>query len=274
MKRISFAEVSIFLVKRIFNWRFWIVRLTKKSNLMKKVIDKIFFETDDVKIIPNTVAVNQKIESGGNEFLPTDVIKEVVKKSDDIVIMDSCLCRVSNKCEDYPHDIGCMFLGPTSRKIPRSICHTATVDEALDHVDKADAAGLSHLIGRNKIDSLWMNVRPDKGLLTICHCCPCCCLWKIHPYLDEEISSKVTRLEGVSVKYNEEQCTNCKKCVINDVCMFNALTYENGRININQDNCLGCGLCANICKFGAITVDYTDKSIDNVINQVYNLIET
>lgn len=54
--------------------------------------------------------------------------------------MDSCLCRSSNDCKDYPHDLGCIFLGPTTKKIPRAICHEATVDEALDHVDKADEA--------------------------------------------------------------------------------------------------------------------------------------
>lgn len=273
MRRISFAEISIFIVNRIFNWRFWIAGLTKKSKIAKKVIDKLLFEKDDVVIIPNTININQKIESEPTDFLPTDVIKEVIKQCDDIVIMDTCLCRTSTKCEDYPHDIGCIFLGPTSRKIPRTICHTATVEEALAHVDKADEAGLSHLIGRNKIDSVWMNARPDEGLLTICHCCPCCCLWKVIPCLDDEISSKVNKLEGVSVEFDEEKCKKCMKCTRTDVCMFDALTLKDDKIFINQDNCLGCGLCANTCKFDAITINYKDKTINNVINRMYNLIE-
>ena len=273
MRRISFAEISIFVVNRVFNWRFRIAGLTKKSKTAKKIINKMFFENDDVVIIPNTIRVNQKIESEPSEFLPTDVIKEVIKQCSDIVIMDTCLCRTSNKCEDYPQDIGCIFLGPTSRKIPRTICHTATVDEALEHVDKADAAGLSHLIGRNKIDSVWMNARPDEGLLTICHCCPCCCLWKFIPDLHEDISSKITKLTGVNVTYNEEKCKNCMKCIKDNTCMFEALTLKDNKINIDKNKCLGCGICANTCKFDAITIDYTDKSINNVINRMYNLIE-
>ena len=204
--------------------------------------------------------------------MPTDVMKEVIKQCDDIVIMNTCLCRTSNNCEDYPQDIGCIFLGPTSRKIPRTIGYTATVEEALNHVDKADAAGLSHLIGRNKIDSVWMNVRPDEGLLTICHCCPCCCLWKVIPELEDEIADKVSRLDGVTVKINEDNCKKCLNCIRQD-CMFDAIHLENDRIVINQDACRGCGLCANVCKFDAITVDYDNRSIDSVINRVYNLIE-
>lgn len=272
MRRPSFAEISIFVVNRIFHWRFRIAGLTKKSKVAKAVINKALFEKDEVLVIPNRVPVNQTIESSGSDFLPSDVIKEVIKQCDDIVIMDTCLCRTSTKCEDYPQDIGCIFVGPTSRKIPRSIGHTATVEEALAQVDKADEAGLSHIIGRNKIDSIWMNVRPGEGLLTICHCCPCCCLWKVVPNLEDDISSKISRLDGVTVQINEEKCKKCLKCIKQD-CMFDAIHLENDKITINQDNCRGCGLCANVCKFDAITVDYDNHTIDKVIDRMYNLIE-
>ena len=234
MRRISFAEISVFLVNRVFNWRFRIAETTKKSKVAKKVINKMLFENDDVIIVPNTVEVNRKIEGEPSEFLPTDVMKEVIKKCDDIAIMDSCLCRTSNDCEDYPHDIGCIFLGPTSRKIPRTLCHTASVEEALDHVDKADAAGLSHLIGRNKIDSVWMNVRPHEGLLTICHCCPCCCLWKVTPNLHDDISQKISIMEGVNVSINQDACRQCLKC-FRESCMFNAISYENKKVNLGKN---------------------------------------
>ena len=62
MRKISFADISIFIVNRIFNWRFWIASLTKKSEIAKKIIEKILFEDDDTIIIPNTISINQKIE--------------------------------------------------------------------------------------------------------------------------------------------------------------------------------------------------------------------
>ena len=42
-----------------------------------------------------------------------------------------------------------------------------------------------------------MNVGPKEELLTICHCCPCCCFWKIIPDLDDDISNKIKRLDDV-----------------------------------------------------------------------------
>ena len=272
MRRPRFADISIFTLKYIFNWRFWIAEITKKSKTYKKVVDKMLFEDDEILVIPNTINVNQKIESEGSEFLPTDVIKEVIKRCDDIVIMNTCLCRTSNNCEVYPQDIGCIFLGPTTRKIPRHIGHTATVEEALAQVDEADAAGLSHIIGRNKIDTVWMNVRPGKGLLTICHCCPCCCLWKVYPNLDSDISDKLEKLDGVEVTLHEDKCRLCKKC-LDEVCMFQAISLKDNKISIDKENCKGCGLCTHACKFDAITIDYTDETIDNVVNRMDNLLE-
>ena len=272
MKKISFAEISIFVVNRIFNWRFRIAQTTKKSKIAKKVINKMLFEKDEIVVIPNTINVNKKIEAEKSEFLPTDVIKDVIKRCDDIVIMNSCLCRTSSDCKDYPQDIGCIFLGPTSRKISENIGHKATVEEALDHVDKADAAGLCHIIGRNKIDTVWMNVRPGEGLLTICHCCPCCCLWKVYPNLHSDITDKLERLEGVSVKYDSEKCKSCMKC-LKEVCMYKAISEKDKKISIDSDICKGCGLCVNSCKFGALTIDYDDETIDNVVNRMENLIE-
>ena len=272
MRRPRFVDLSIFILRYIFNWRFWIAEITKKSKAYRKVIDKMLFEDDEIIVIPNTITINEKIESEGSEFLPTDVIKDVIKRNKDIVIMNTCLCRSSNNCQDYPQDIGCIFLGPTSRKIPEHVGKKATVEEALAHVDRADKAGLSHIIGRNKIDTVWMNIHPGKGLLTICHCCPCCCLWKVYPNLDEEISGKLEKLDGVSVNLNNDNCKKCKRC-LDDVCMFNAISMQNNNITINHDICKGCGLCANACKFDAITVDYTEEAIDNVVNRLDDLIE-
>lgn len=272
MRRPRFVDISRFTLKYIFNWRFWIAEITKKSKTYRKIIDKMLFEDDEIVVIPNTININKKIESDGSEFLPTDIIKDVIRRCDDIVIMNSCLCRTSNGCEDYPKDIGCIFLGPTARKIPSHIGKLSTVEEALAQVDRADAAGLTHIIGRNKIDTVWMNIKPGKGLLTICHCCPCCCLWKVYPNLDNEISDKLEKLDGVSVKLHEDKCKKCKLC-LDEVCMYKAISFTNNKITIDPNICKGCGLCVNTCKFDAITIDYTEKTIDSVVNRIDNLLE-
>ena len=196
-----YEDITTFLVGHTFHTRFFLSRMTRRSRIFKKIIDKILFEDDEVYVLPNknavnktittNIEVNQSFQKDDSEFVPSQIIKEVIKEAEDIVIMHKCLCRTSANCEDYPQDFGCIFIGPASRKIASKYGRSATVEEALAHVGKADELGLSHVIGRNKIDSVWMNVRPKEKLLTICHCCPCCCLWKVLPDLDDDISNKV-----------------------------------------------------------------------------------
>ena len=96
-----------------------------------------------------------------------------------------------------------------------------------------------------------MNVKPKEGLLTICHCCPCCC---------------------VEIAIDNSKCIDCMKC-LNEICMSEAISFKDNAIQINQNKCRGCGLCVNICKQNAITLKYNDKSIDSIVNKLHNLVE-
>ena len=154
-----YEDVTTTFVKHAFHTRFFLSRLTKKSRIAKKIIDKVLFEDDEVYVLPNknavnktitaNIEINQSFEKSESEFVPSQIIKEVIKEAEDIVIMHKCLCRSSANCEDYPQDFGCIFIGPATRKIASKYGRTATVEEALAHVDKADELGLSHVIGRN-----------------------------------------------------------------------------------------------------------------------------
>lgn len=287
MKKPTFADLSIFFVKHAFNTRFFLAGLTRKSKVAHKIIDKLLFEDDEIIVIPNTlnlenktinpikseITINKTIEENKSTFLPTNIIKEAVKKSTHIVIMNNCICRSSNDCKDYPQDIGCMFLGEATTQIPKHLGREVSVEEALREIDRADEAGLSHLIGRNKIDSVWMNVKPKEDLLSICHCCPCCCLWKVIPNLEDDIGDRMEKLEGVNVETHSEKCNGCKRCI--DSCFVKAISFneETNTIEIDQNKCRGCGKCVNICKKDAISINYTQQSVDIILNRLKNLVD-
>ena len=145
-------------------------------------------------------------------------------------------------------------------------------DEAIEHVDKCHEAGLVHIIGRNKIDSLWLNTGPKEELLSICHCCPCCCLWKMVPELPEDIGNGLTPMMGVEINFIQELCSGCGKCA-DGSCFVKAITVQNGKAEIDIKKCRACGRCVEICKNEAITILIASDAVTRSIERVKKLVD-
>ena len=65
-------------------------------------------------------------------------------------------------------------------------------------------------------------------------------------------------------KYDDVKCSNCEKCIVEEVCPTNA--FKNKRFNIAQ--CFGCGMCANFCKNCAFDMNTGDVDLEIDGNQV------
>ena len=197
------------LIKKSFPTRFALARFTR-APLIGRLIDHAFFDGDDIIYLPrdnliqdNLLQVNEPIERPADIALPSAVVAHFIEQAEYHWIMDFCLCRESDHCHDYPRELGCIFLGEAVLKINPKLGRLATRQEALNHLRRCQEAGLVHMIGRNKLDTIWLGATPGKQLLPICNCCPCCCLWKIIPDLNPIISSKVTKMPGIEELVSE-----------------------------------------------------------------------
>lgn len=54
---------------------------------------------------------------------------------------------------------------------------------------------------------------------------------------------------------NHEKCTNCKVCVSTIGCPALSWDFENQHPIVDESLCVGCGLCADLCAFKALTCD-------------------
>jgi ferredoxin len=186
-------------------------------------------------------------------------------------IMDTCICRDASHCQDYPVDLGCLFLGEAVLGINPKLGRLVTREEALAHVRRCHDAGLVHTIGRNKLDTVWLGVGPGDRLMTICNCCPCCCLWRMLPQLDPEIAAKVTRMPGVTVSVTE-QCAGCGTCT-QGVCFVDAIHLNEQRAVIT-DACRGCGRCVTACPENAIELSIDDRQfVARSIRELSSLVD-
>ncbi|MGB9936823.1 MAG: 4Fe-4S binding protein [Methanobacterium sp.] len=271
-------NISVAIIKLTFNSRFFLAKACKKLPPLARLVDKLFFEGDDIQVIPRDNAVigeikiNKDINVPEDVVLPSSVLKVMINKSRYHFIMNSCICRASNNCKDYPHDLGCLFLGKGSKRISTKLGRVVSREEALEYVDKCQEAGLVNIIGRNKIDSVWLNTGPKEELLSICGCCPCCCLWKMTPDLPESIGKSFSKMIGVEISFNEEICTGCGICS-NDICFVKAINVYDGKAKIDMKKCRTCGRCAEICQKGAIKINMAHKAVESSIEHIKPLVD-
>jgi ferredoxin len=256
------------LLKKSFRGRFLFAKMTH-APVFKQAADRLLFDGDDVIYLPkdHLIEVNEPIDEGENVVLPSEIVAHFIEEAEQHWIMDFCLCRASEDCQHYPTDYGCLFLGEAVLQINPKLGRLVSREEAKEHVQSCRDAGLVHMIGRNKMDTLWLGAGPGHRLLTICNCCPCCCIWKMLPDLDPELSKKFSRMPGVSVTVTQ-QCTGCEICA-DDICFVKAISMNGDRAVIDANQCRGCGRCVELCPFEAIDISLEDAAyIDKSINRI------
>jgi ferredoxin len=244
------------LIKMAFPGRFFLARTTK-APVLRGILDRWLFDGDYLIYLPRDqiIPVNESIERPEETVLPSQVVEHFIEQASTHWIMNFCICRDGSHCQDYPIDLGCLFLGEAAAGINPKLGRRVTKEEALAHVRRCREAGLVHLVGRNKVDTLWLGVGPGDKLLTICNCCPCCCLWKVLPHLAPQIGAKVTRMPGIRVTVTE-RCQGCGLCS-QGICFADAIRLVGERATIDNA-CRGCGRCIDVCPQQAIELSIQD----------------
>lgn len=259
-------------IKKTFPQRFILAWMTRLP-VIGRFMDHMLFEGDDIIYLPKdqTIRVDESLEGQESVVLPSQVVEHFIDKANYHWIMNTCICREATGCEDYPIELGCIFLGEAAEGINPRLGRRVTREEALEHARRARKAGLFQLIGRNKLDTVWLNVRPGEKLLTICNCCPCCCLWKVLPILSPRVSYKVQRMPGVKVTVTDK-CVGCGTCTEGS-CFVKAIQVEGERAVISEA-CRGCGNCVSVCPEGAIELTLEDSDfMDSLVARISSLVD-
>lgn len=205
------------------------------------------FKGDRATFIPVQVDVERPVSVA----LPGRIVEQLIQESSFRFILRECMCRSLEPCQHYPQNIGCLFLGEGAREIVSSLGREATVEEALAHHRKAVTLGLIPMVGNLRWDSLWLGVGKADQLLTICHCCDCCCYFRLYRFLPQETAAGLQKLAGLKVQVEQEKCDGCGICV--ERCFIKAMTLQRGKALPGKE-CRGCGRCAVICPKQAIKI--------------------
>lgn len=211
---------------------------------------------------PKIIEVNQDLFREAEKVtVPLDLVRKAIMEAKYIGGMKECLCRAGQDCKDYPHDLACLFLNLGGKVVvDHGMAVELTKEEALARVDKAAELGLT-------CQSLWVQVEQliwgfknseMDSFLEICFCCPCCCVGMNLAKNSLRDIKKGFAPSGWTAVVNRNRCTGCQHCL--DVyCPQDAIHFRksDGKMVVDQEHCMGCGVCREHCPEGAISLKQT-----------------
>jgi UDP-glucose 4-epimerase len=207
-------------------------------------LKRVFEDFLDIEHATGTaIPINQSLGSVESQVLPLAVVEHFINKASHIFLMTHCPCRTSRKCEHHDHSI------------------------------VAVENGLVPSLGRLRGDSFTMGALPDTGhFMSLCYCCPCCCILGTWKDAAKSVRNIFHRLEGLSVEVDAESCNGCELCI--DVCIFEGMRMVDGKSVIDQDNCLGCGRCERECPTDAISIAMDDpEGIEKLFARIESYVD-
>ena len=153
--------------------------------------------------------------------------------------------------------------------MPPQISRRASEQEALEHLERAVKAGLVPFVGKVRFDNFAFLIPNQDKLLSVCFCCPCCCMMAYYRHVPaEQLDEVFPRLEGLSIEVTDA-CRGCGACV--QGCYVKAITITNGRA-VHSATCRGCGRCAAICPNQAVQITLTDPGYYQAVVERINAV--
>ena len=249
------------LYKMFIKYSGWMKKGGWRSRLYKtgiKLYPDMEKQTGTV-VMPLNVDITDR---GEKVVVPMELLKKSLENITFIAGMEGCLCREANDCADYPHNLGCLFLGEAAKGVVKhGLAKQITYEEACQRIDQAAQAGLVAQAVWIEVEQMLWGVRNDlmDHFLEVCFCCPCCCIAM-------RLARNATSAErhrfhpsGWTAVPNQTKCVGCGKCTQpQNGCPVEAISLgEDGKVVINQNLCVGCGVCVERCSLNAISIKQT-----------------
>ncbi|MFX1376578.1 MAG: ATP-binding protein [Promethearchaeota archaeon] len=192
------------------------------------------------------VIVNEELQVPTEQTLPTQRIRDLIEKYDDIAI-GQCYCRqhqefLGDPCKQIDLTPTCMTLGKSARHTSNhGFSKLVSKEEALEVLKKCEDAGLVH-------KAYHLHGDTSKEEVAICNCCNCCCLTA-----RDCLIFPVVNATNYLASINEDLCIGCGTCV--DICYNKAIELnDDDKAERIEEFCVGCGVCAYHCPENAISL--------------------
>jgi len=201
--------------------------------------------------IDRIVPVEGQIDPIEEIILPLYELSKIIEETSTIALA-TCYCRhrkdlIDEPCKVTKNRKNCFAFGRTAEFL--------ISQNFAKEISKEEAV---KIFKQNEDDGLIRkafhnSLDPTKEIEGICSCCKCCC-----GTLDAHYKGAIPLMSLTSyiAKVDNETCVGCGTCI--DVCQVTAITLEDAISVIDKNRRLGCGVCAHHCPEEAINLEKTD----------------
>lgn len=178
------------------------------------------------------------------QVIPYPTARELLLQASPDILISECPCRSFRENPCQPTQV-CMIIGQPF--VDFKLEHSPDTSRLINKKEALQILEEEHL--RGHIHSAWFRDVALDRFIAICNCCKCCCsgvegMVKYH--------SRTMSSSGYVSQLNDDRCVICGLC--KDVCAFEAISCNDEGPIINWEKCLGCGVCTTQCPNDALSL--------------------
>ncbi len=190
------------------------------------------------------VSVEQDVELRNLEHvIPYALARDIVLQHPDHIVALECPCRAARANPCIPLDV-CLIVGEPFASF--TVEHHSRRSRWITSAEAVEILRAEH--GRGHVHHAFFKDVMLGRFYAICNCCSCCCgAMQAH-----RNGVPMLAASGYLSQVTPELCIGCGVCA--ERCEFGAIAVADGCSVIDAAKCMGCGVCVEQCDLGALTL--------------------
>ena len=190
------------------------------------------------------VLVNEPVTLPNLEhIIPYPRARDIILRNPDHIAVIECPCRSAREHPCLPLDV-CLVVGePFASFVVEHSPQKARLITPQEAVDILQAEAARGHVQHAFFKDVMLN-----RFYAICNCCACCC----GAIASHRRGTPMLASSGYLARLEQDTCLGCGEC--ENVCQFEAISLPEGIARVDEAACMGCGLCVQHCPEAALSL--------------------
>jgi len=174
-------------------------------------------------------------------IIPYSTARAILLSDPDHIVALDCPCRAEMENPCLPLDV-CLIVGEPFAAFVRD--HHPQQSRAISQDEAVEILRAEH--ERGHVHHAFFKDAMLGRFYAICNCCSCCC----GAMQANRNGTPMLASSGFVVRRTSATCVGCGLCA--EACPFDALSMEDGTLQIDEAVCMGCSVCVSKCAHGVL----------------------